>query len=45
MTQQYFHQQGVPTVILRMSWIHAEDDILTHLTVAPRSSACPCGES
>jgi nucleoside-diphosphate-sugar epimerase len=34
MTQQYFHQQGVPTVILRMSWIHAEDDILSHLCVA-----------
>lgn len=34
MVQQYFHQQGVPTVILRMSWIHAEDDILNHLTVA-----------
>jgi len=34
MAQQYFHQAGLPTVILRMSWIHAEDDILTHLTVA-----------
>jgi nucleoside-diphosphate-sugar epimerase len=34
MAQQYFHQQGVPAVILRMSWIHSEDDILTHLTVA-----------
>ena len=32
--QQYYHQQGVPTVCLRMSWIHAEDDILNHLTVA-----------
>ncbi|MBM4088747.1 MAG: NAD(P)-dependent oxidoreductase [Planctomycetes bacterium] len=34
MFQQYFHQAGVPTVCLRISWIHAEDDILNHLTVA-----------
>lgn len=32
--RQYFVQESVPTVCLRMSWIHAEDDILTHLTVA-----------
>jgi len=41
MTQQYFHQQGVPTVILRISWIHAEDDILTHLTVAGEPFGVP----
>lgn len=41
MTQQYFHQQGVPTVILRISWIHAEDDILTHLTVAGEQFGVP----
>jgi nucleoside-diphosphate-sugar epimerase len=34
MFQQYFVQAGVPTVCLRISWIHAEDDILNHLTVA-----------
>ena len=41
MTQQYYHQEGVPTVILRMSWIHAEDDILTHLTVAGEQFGVP----
>jgi nucleoside-diphosphate-sugar epimerase len=41
MTQQFFHQAGVPTVILRMSWIHAEDDILTHLTVAGEQFGVP----
>ncbi len=34
MFQEYFWQAGVPTVCLRMSWIQAEDDILSHLTVA-----------
>lgn len=34
MFAQYYHQARVPTVCLRMSWIHAEDDILNHLTVA-----------
>ena len=32
--QQYYCQQGVPSVCLRMSWIHADDDILNHLTIA-----------
>jgi len=41
MFQQYFHQAGVPTVICRMSWIHAEDDILTHLTTAGESFGVP----
>jgi nucleoside-diphosphate-sugar epimerase len=41
MCQQYFHQAGVPTVCLRMSWIQAEDDILTHLTVAGESFGVP----
>jgi nucleoside-diphosphate-sugar epimerase len=41
MCQQYFHQAGVPTVCLRMSWIQAEDDILTHLTVAGDSFGVP----
>jgi nucleoside-diphosphate-sugar epimerase len=40
-TQQYHHQQGVYTVTLRMSWIHAEDDILTHLTVADPQFGVP----
>ena len=41
MVEQYFHQAGVPTVILRMSWIHTEDDILNHLTVAGESFGVP----
>ena len=41
MCQQYFHQAGVPTVCLRMSWIQAEDDILTHLTVAGEQFGVP----
>ena len=41
MCRQYFHQAGVPTVCLRMSWIHAEDDILTHLTVAGEQFGVP----
>lgn len=41
MFQQYFHQAGVPTVCLRMSWIQAEDDILTHLTVAGETFGVP----
>jgi UDP-glucose 4-epimerase len=39
--QEYFWQAGVPTVCLRMSWIHAEDDILTHLTVAGEQFGVP----
>lgn len=41
MVQQYFHQYGLATVILRMSWIHAEDDILNHLTVAGDNFGIP----
>lgn len=41
MFRQYFYQVGVPTVCLRISWIHAEDDILTHLTVAGDSFGIP----
>ena len=41
MTQQYFHQSGLNTVILRMSWIHAEDDILNHVTVAGENFGIP----
>jgi nucleoside-diphosphate-sugar epimerase len=41
MCQQFYHQAGVPTVTLRMSWIHAEDDILSHLTVAGESFGVP----
>ena len=39
--RQYFVQAGVPTVICRSSWILAEDDILTHLTVAGDSFGVP----
>ncbi|HUX21688.1 MAG TPA: NAD(P)-dependent oxidoreductase [Spirochaetia bacterium] len=31
LTTQYYIQEKVPIVNLRMSWIHAEDDILNHL--------------
>jgi nucleoside-diphosphate-sugar epimerase len=41
MVQQYFHQYGLATVILRMSWIHTEDDILNHLTVAGENFGIP----
>jgi nucleoside-diphosphate-sugar epimerase len=41
MTQQFYHQAGVPTVILRMSWIHGEDDVLRHLTVAGEQFGVP----
>jgi nucleoside-diphosphate-sugar epimerase len=41
MFQEYFWQAGVPTVCLRISWIHAEDDILTHLTVAGEQFGVP----
>ncbi|NLX99755.1 MAG: NAD(P)-dependent oxidoreductase [Rhodopirellula sp.] len=41
MFQQYYHQAGVPAVVLRMSWIQSEDDILTHLTVAGESFGVP----
>lgn len=41
MFQQYYHQAGVPTVCLRISWIHAEDDILNHMTVAGECFGVP----
>ena len=41
MFQEYYHQAAIPTVCLRMSWIHAEDDILTHLTVAGEPFGIP----
>lgn len=41
MFQEYFYQAGVPTVCLRMSWIQAEDDILTHMTIAGDSFGVP----
>ncbi len=41
MSGQFFHQAGVPTVCLRMSWIQAEDDVLNHLTTAGESFGIP----
>ena len=41
MFRQYFVQAGVPTIICRMSWIHAEDDILSHLTIAGEGFGVP----
>jgi len=39
--RQYYCQAGVPTVCLRISWIHADDDILNHLTTAGPSFGVP----
>jgi UDP-glucose 4-epimerase len=39
--RQYYCQAGVPTVCLRISWIHADDDILNHLTVAGECFGVP----
>ncbi len=41
LARQFFIQQSVPAVTLRMSWIHAEDDILNHLTVAGEQFGVP----
>ncbi|MBN2291651.1 MAG: NAD(P)-dependent oxidoreductase [Pirellulales bacterium] len=41
MFTQYYIQAGVPTVVSRMSWIQAEDDILSHLTVAGEDFGVP----
>ncbi|MEN6405606.1 MAG: NAD(P)-dependent oxidoreductase [Thermoguttaceae bacterium] len=41
MFRQYYCQAGVPTVIVRMSWIQAEDDIVSHLTVAEPQFGVP----
>jgi len=41
MFRQYFVQYQVPTVVIRMSWIQVEDDILTHLTVAGDTFGVP----
>jgi nucleoside-diphosphate-sugar epimerase len=41
MCQQFYYQARVPTVTLRMSWIHAEDDVLDHLTVAGECFGVP----
>ena len=38
---QYFHQQDLFTVILRISWIHCEDDTLSHLTVGGNGFGVP----
>jgi len=39
--QQFFHQAGLPTVCLRISWIHAEDDVLNHLTAGGEPFGVP----
>jgi UDP-glucose 4-epimerase len=41
MFRQYYYQAGVPTVCLRISWIHTEDDVLNHLTVAGEPFGVP----
>lgn len=35
MAGQYRIQYGLPTTILRISWIHADDDLLAHMTLRP----------
>jgi nucleoside-diphosphate-sugar epimerase len=35
MLGQYHIQYGLPTTILRISWIHDEDDLLTYMTLQP----------
>jgi nucleoside-diphosphate-sugar epimerase len=42
--RQFFVQAGVPTVVLRISWIHAEDDVLNHLTVGGEPFGVPVWE-
>jgi UDP-glucose 4-epimerase len=32
---QYHIQYGLPTTVLRISWIHDEDDLLTYMTLLP----------
>jgi nucleoside-diphosphate-sugar epimerase len=41
MFEQYYHQAAVPTVCLRLSWIHAEDDLLNHLTLEGEGFGVP----
>lgn len=41
LTTQYYIQEKVPIVNLRMSWIHAEDDILNHLCTAGEPFGVP----
>jgi nucleoside-diphosphate-sugar epimerase len=41
MCRQFFVQAGVPAVVLRISWIHAEDDVLNHLTVGGEPFGVP----
>jgi nucleoside-diphosphate-sugar epimerase len=35
MVGQYHIQYGLPTTVLRISWIHDEDDLLTYMTLLP----------
>jgi nucleoside-diphosphate-sugar epimerase len=35
MVGQYHIQYGLPTTILRISWIHDEDDLLAYMTLRP----------
>jgi len=41
MCRQFFVQAGVPTVVLRISWIHTEDDVLNHLTIGGEPFGVP----
>lgn len=35
MAGQYRIQYGLPVTVLRISWIHADDDLLAHMTLRP----------
>jgi nucleoside-diphosphate-sugar epimerase len=35
MLEQYRIQYGLPATVLRISWVHAEDDVLAHMTLKP----------
>ncbi len=41
LASQYCYQERVPAVVLRMSWIQAEDDIISHLTIAGEPFGVP----
>jgi UDP-glucose 4-epimerase len=44
MCEQYIIQYRLPITTLRFSWVHAEDDILAHSTLAPPNFGVPVWE-
>ncbi len=41
MVGQYRIQHALPVTVLRCSWVHAEDDILAHMTLRPPDFGAP----